>query len=100
MCVLNSNDLVKSCMLAHSQYVKAMKDFKKVKVNNEKSWKRKPKLIKIAEVTEKKRAVKYCTQSLKPGIESYSITAEEGSDLCHFLSRQTLFATIFLNRKS
>lgn len=91
---------MESCMLAHSQYVKVMKDFKKVKVNNEKSWKRKPKLIKIAEVTEKKRAVKYCTQSLKPGIESYSITAEEGSDLCHFLSRQTLFATVFLNRKS
>ena len=31
------NNLVESCMLAHSQYVKAMKDFKKVKVNNEKS---------------------------------------------------------------
>ena len=38
MCVLpNSNDLVKSCRLDHSRYVKATEDFKKAKVNDEKN---------------------------------------------------------------
>ena len=71
-----SNDLVKSCRLAHSRYVKAMEDFKKAKVNDEKNRKRKLKINEIAEVTEKKRAVEFCIKSFEPDIESYIIAAE------------------------
>ena len=35
----------------------------------------------IAEVTEMKRGVECCIKSLEPDIESYSIAAEEKSDL-------------------
>ena len=76
-----SNDLVKSCRLAHSRYVKAMVDFKKAKVNNEKNRKRKLKMNEIAEATEKKGVVESCIKSLEPDIEIYSIAAEEKSDL-------------------
>ena len=49
-----------------------MEGFKKAKVNNEKNQKRKRKMIEIAEVFEKKRAVESCIKSLEPGIEIYS----------------------------
>ena len=57
------------------------KILKRAKVNNEKSRKRKLKMNETAEVTEKKRAVESCIKSLEPDIESYSIAAEEKSDL-------------------
>ena len=75
-----SNDLVQSCRLAYSSYVKAMKDFKKAKVNNEKNQKQQLKINRIAEVTEKKRAVKSSIKILEQDTESYSIAAEEKSD--------------------
>ena len=49
-----SNSIVKSRRLAHSQFVKAIRDFKKAKVIDEKNWKQNLKMNEIAEVTEKK----------------------------------------------
>ena len=49
--------LTTSCRLAHSQYVKAIEDFKKVKVNHKKNQNRKLKVDEINEVTGKKGAV-------------------------------------------
>lgn len=46
-----------SCRLAHSQYVKAIEDFKKVNVNHKKNQNRKLKVDEINEVTGKKGAV-------------------------------------------
>ena len=91
MCVLpNSNYLVKSCRLAHSRHVKAIKDFKKAEVNYEKNGKRKLKMIEIAKVNEKKRAVESFINSLEPDIESYSIAAEQKSDMS-FLAKANSF---------
>ena len=93
-----SNDLVKSCRLAHSRYVKAMEDFKKAKVNNEKNRKRRLKMNEIVEVTEKKRAIESCTKSLEPDIES-SVLLLQRKVICPFLPKQTLFAILFVKRK-
>ena len=93
-----SNDLVKSCRLAHSRYVKAMEDFKKAKVNNEKNRKRRLKMNEIVEVTEKKRAIESCIKSLEPDIES-SVLLLKRKVICPFLPKQTLFAILFVKRK-
>ena len=93
-----SNDLVKSCRLAHSRYVKAMEDFKKAKINNGKNQKRKLKMNEFAEVTEKKRAVESCMKSFEPDIESYSIAAEEKSDLS-LLTKANSFCYTVCERK-
>ena len=89
-----SNDLVKSCRLAPSHYVKAMEDFKKVKVNDEKNRKQKLKINEIAELTKKKRAVEFCMKSLEPGIESYGTAAEEKSDLSLLAKANSLRYTV------
>ena len=73
-------------MLPHYCYVKAMDDFKKANINNEKNRKQKLKM------NEKKRAAEPCIKRLQSDIESYSIAAEKKCDFtgansfCHTLS--------------
>ena len=48
----------------------------------------------IAQVTEKKRAVESCIKNLVPDIESYSIAAEEKSDLSHLAKANSFCHTV------
>ena len=94
-----SNSLVKSRRLAHSQFVKAIRDFKKAKVIDEKNWKQNLKMNEIAEVTEKKQAVESCIKSLEPDIDSYSIAAEDKSDLSLLAKGNSFCHTLRKNKE-
>ena len=89
---------MKSCRLLHSRYVKAVEDFKKAKVNDEKNLNQKHKMIEIVEDTEQKRAVESSIKSLEPNIKSYSIAAEEKSDLS-FLAKANSFLHILRKKE-
>ena len=52
-----TNEMLKSCRLAHSRYVVALEKKRNPAVSQEKSLKRKLKFEEIAEVKEKKRAL-------------------------------------------
>ena len=72
-----SNELIKSCKLAHTQYTQSIETNKKTIVQCEKDRKRKLKMEEIATVKEKKQALEPCVKSLQVDIEKYSIEAEE-----------------------
>ena len=71
-----TNEMLKSCRLAHSRYVVALEKKRNPTVSQEKSLKRKLKFEEIAEVKEKKRALEAAIKSLETDIEEYSIAAE------------------------
>ena len=81
---------MRSCSLADSRYVKALKDFQKAKINEEKNRKRKFIMNEISEVTEKEKTVKSCIKSLERDIESYSIAAllAKANSFCHTLRKK------------
>jgi len=68
-----TNDLIKSCKLAHSRYTNTLELRKSKDKEEEKSRKRKLKLEEIAEVKEKKQALLSCINSLETDIENYSL---------------------------
>ena len=76
-----SNKLLKSCRLAHSQYIAALEENKKLVISDEKTRKRKMKSDEIAQVNEKKITLESCIKGLEADIETYSIAAEEKNDL-------------------
>ena len=76
-----TNDLLKSCKLAHSRYTLALEQKRSKNEAEEKSRKRKIKSEEIADVKEKKRALESCIESLNVDIEQYSIAAEKEADL-------------------
>ena len=84
--------------MLRSRYVKAVEDFKKAKVNDEKSLNQKHKMIEIVEDTKQKRAVESSIKSLGLNIKSYSIAAEEKSDLS-FLAKANSFLHILRKKK-
>ena len=76
-----TNEMLKSCQLAHSRYVAALDKNRNTTVSQEKSLKRKLKLEEIAEVKEKKRALEAAITTLQTDIEEYSIAAEKENNL-------------------
>ena len=72
---------MKSCRLAHSRYIAALEENKMSVISDEKTRKRKMKSDEIAQVEEKIIALESCIKSLEADIETYSIAAEEKSDL-------------------
>ena len=71
-----------------------MDDFKKANINNENNRNQKIKMSEIAEVSEKKRAVESCIKGFVSDSESYSIIAEEKSDLSHFAKANSFRYTL------
>ena len=76
-----TNDLIKSCKLAHSQYTAVLEERKKQCKQTDKDLRRKLKGEEIAEVKEKKRALESCIQCLEKDIVDYSLAAEKESNL-------------------
>ena len=75
--ILLTNEMLKSCHLAHSRYVAALEKKRNATVSQEKSLKWKFNLEETAEVKEKKRALEAAIKSLETDIEEYSIAAEK-----------------------
>ena len=76
-----TNDLIKSCELAHSRYTAVLEERKKQCEQTDKDLKRKLKGEEIAEVKEKKRALESCIQCPEKDMVDYSLAAEKESDL-------------------
>ena len=76
-----TSSMIKSCKLAYSRYSTALQAKKEKSDGETKDRKRKMKMEEIAIVTEKKRAVESCINSLNEDIESYSIAEEKEADL-------------------
>ena len=76
-----TSSMIKSCKLAYSRYSTALQAKKEKSDGETKDRKRKMKMEEIATVTEKKRVVESCINSLNEDIESYSIAAEKEADL-------------------
>ena len=87
-----SNELIKSCKLAHTRYTQSIETNKKTTVQCEKDRKRKLKMEEIATVKEKKQALESCVKSLQVDIEKYSIEAEEKKDF-NILAKANSFRT-------
>ena len=87
-----SNELIKSCKLAHTRYTQALQTNTKTTVQCEKDRKRKLKMEEIATVKEKKQALESCVKSLQVDIEKYSIEAEEKKDF-NILAKANSFRT-------
>ena len=68
-----TNEMLKSCQLAHSRYVVALEKKRNATVSREKSLKWKLKLEEIAEVKEKKRALEAAIKNFETDIEEYSL---------------------------
>ena len=75
-----TNEMLKSCPLAHSRYIAALEKKRNAAVSQEKSLKRKLKLKEIAEVKEKK-TLEAAIKSLETDIEQYNIVAEKENSL-------------------
>ena len=95
-----TNDLIKSCKLAHSRYSNALELRKSKNKEEEKSRKRKLKLEEIAEVKEKKQALLSCINSLEIDIESYSIAAEKENDLSLLTKANSFRVTVKSKRET
>lgn len=89
-----SNDLLKSCRLAHSRYATALEKKRVDSTTEEKDRKRKRKLEEIAEVKEKKRALKTCICSLEEDIKTYSIAAEKKNDMSMLTKANSFRVTV------
>ena len=76
-----TNDLIKSCKLAHSRYTAVLEERKKQCKQTDKDLKRKLKGEEVAEVKEKEGALELSIQCLKKDIIDYSLAAEKESDL-------------------
>ena len=79
-------------------YVQRMEDFETAKVNDEKNQKQKRKMIEITEATEKKKIFESCIKSLTSDIGSYTIAAENKSDLS-FLAKANSFVQTLCKKK-
>ena len=76
-----SNELLKSCKLAHSRYSNSLALKRQQKDKESRNDKRKMKMEEIADVREKKRAIESSIKSMEDDVESFSLAAEKESDL-------------------
>lgn len=95
-----TNDLLKSCKLAHSRYTNALEMKKSKVVEEERSRKRKLKLEEIAEVKEKRIALESCIKSLEVDIESYSIAAEKENDMSLLTKANSFRGTVHSKKET
>ena len=92
--------MMKSCKLAYSRYNTALEANKNKSAQEVKDRKRKMKMEEIATVTEKKRAVESCIDSLNKDIETYSISAEKDADLTLLAKANSLRVTVNSKKKT
>ena len=89
-----TNDLIKSCKLAHSRYTAVLEERKKQCKQTDKDLKWKLKSEEIAEVKKKKRALESCIQCLEKDIIDYSLVAEKESGLSLLMKANSFRVTV------